>query len=187
MPQSPSKQAPWDLTQFSQLPSAAPSYFPESHWQSEISSLSKVILVLGKARSLRVPNLGCRGTESLGWFDVLSKNFSGSVMNEWSCYHDEAANQQLFIMMALIIWVVSMEECRNLMQNVTQILCSTCSVTLHAMATHDGEQSLFPVLYTSAQTSTVWPPAPSCSPFTITSMVLVLLPFASQSLSLLTC
>ena len=29
-PQSLSK-APWDLTQFSQLPSAAPLYFPESH------------------------------------------------------------------------------------------------------------------------------------------------------------
>ena len=57
MPQSPSKQAPWDLTQFSQLPSAAPSYFPESHQQPEIFSLSKVILVWGKAR--RVPNLGC--------------------------------------------------------------------------------------------------------------------------------
>ena len=31
-----------------QSPSAAPSYFPESHQKSEISSLSKVILVLGK-------------------------------------------------------------------------------------------------------------------------------------------
>ena len=61
MPQSPSKKAHWDLTQFSQSPSAAPLYFPESHQWSEISSLSKVILVLGKARSLRAPNLGCRG------------------------------------------------------------------------------------------------------------------------------
>ena len=48
-------------------PSAALSYFPESHQQSEISSLSKVILVLGKARSHRVPNLGCKGAE----FNVL--------------------------------------------------------------------------------------------------------------------
>ena len=46
---------------FSQSPSAAPLYFPESHRWSEISSLSKVILVLGKARSHRAPNLGCRG------------------------------------------------------------------------------------------------------------------------------
>ena len=61
MLQSPSKQAPWDLTQFSQLPSAALSYFPESHWQSEIPSLSKVILVLGKAKNCRAPYLGCRG------------------------------------------------------------------------------------------------------------------------------
>ena len=52
-PQSPSKWAPWDLTQVSQSPSAAPSHFPESYQQSEISSLSKVILVPGKARSHR--------------------------------------------------------------------------------------------------------------------------------------
>ena len=60
MPQSPSKQVPWNLTQFSQLLSAALSYFPESHPWSEISSLSKVVLVSGKARSHRAPNLGCR-------------------------------------------------------------------------------------------------------------------------------
>ena len=40
-------------------PSATPSYFLESHQQSAISSLSKVILVLGKAKSHRAPNLGC--------------------------------------------------------------------------------------------------------------------------------
>ena len=49
-------------------PSAALSYFPESHPQSEIPSLSKVILVLGKARSHRVSNMGCRGSESPGCF-----------------------------------------------------------------------------------------------------------------------
>ena len=51
MPQSPSKRASWDLTQFSQSASAAPLYCPDCHRWSEISSLSKVILVLGKARS----------------------------------------------------------------------------------------------------------------------------------------
>ena len=56
-PQSPSKQAPWDLTQLSQSPSAAPSYFPESHQQCEISSLSKVILVLGKAKNHKAPKI----------------------------------------------------------------------------------------------------------------------------------
>ena len=66
IPQSPSKSAPWDLTQFSQLPSAALSYFPESHQLSEISSLSNVILVLGEARSRRMRNLGCRGMSHLG-------------------------------------------------------------------------------------------------------------------------
>ena len=66
MPQSPSKQASWDLTQFSQSPSAAASCFPESHQQSATSSLPKVILVLGKPRSHRVPNLAYRGTECPG-------------------------------------------------------------------------------------------------------------------------
>ena len=67
MPQSHSKKAPWDLTQFSQSPSAVLLHFLESHRWSEISPLSKVISVLGKARGHRVPNPGCRGTESHGW------------------------------------------------------------------------------------------------------------------------
>ena len=71
---SPLQSRPWELTQFSQLPSAALLYFPESHRQSEISSVLKPILVLGKAGSHRAPNLGCRGEESLGWFDVSPKN-----------------------------------------------------------------------------------------------------------------
>ena len=90
MPQSPSKQAPWDLTQFSQPPSAAPSYFPESHWWSKISSLSEVILVLGKGRTLRVPNMDCRGAESPEWFDILPKNCLRcdawvGALSWWSC------------------------------------------------------------------------------------------------------
>ena len=58
--------------QFSQSPSAATSYFPKSHQWSEISSLWKVILVLGKARSHRAPNLGYKGAESPGW-DMMHK------------------------------------------------------------------------------------------------------------------
>ena len=65
MPQFPSKEAPWDLIPFSQSPPAAQSCFPES-W-SEISSLSKVILVLGKARSHRAPNLVCRKGDWVTW------------------------------------------------------------------------------------------------------------------------
>ena len=55
-------------------PSAALLYFSEFHGWYEISSLSKVILVLGKARSHMVLNLGCSGAESPGWFDVSPKN-----------------------------------------------------------------------------------------------------------------
>ena len=65
------------------MPSAAPSYFPESHWWSEISSLSKVILVLGRASSCRAPNLGCRGAESPGLFDVSQNNSAPDVTHEW--------------------------------------------------------------------------------------------------------
>ena len=89
--------------QFSQSPSAAPSYFPESHPWSEISSLSKVILVFGKARSHRAPNLACRGAESPGWFDVSPKHSARDVMQEWALCHDEAVNHQLSIAMTVFI------------------------------------------------------------------------------------
>ena len=93
--QSPSREAPWDLTQISQLPSAALLYFSECRRWYEISSLSKVILVLGKAKSHKAPNLGCRGAESPGGFDVSPKNSARDVMHEWACCRDEAANHQL--------------------------------------------------------------------------------------------
>ena len=102
-PQSPVKQAPWDLTQFSQLPSAALLYFPESHQWSEISASSKVILVLGKASSCRAPNLGCKGAESPGWFDISPKISAWGVRREawaglsswWSCQSPVAHNCSL--------------------------------------------------------------------------------------------
>ena len=114
---------------FSQLPSAAPSYFPDSCRQSEISSLSEVTLVLGKARSHRVPNLGYRGAESLGWFDVSPKHSAWDVMkSEWVHCHDEAASRWLPTAVAFwIIWIVSAEECSSLTQNLMQIPCSTQS------------------------------------------------------------
>ena len=89
-------------SQFSQSRSAAPPYFPESHWRSEISSLSKVILILGKSRSCRVPNLGCSGTESLGWFDVLPKISSWDMLHEQVHCRDETANHRLLIAVALL-------------------------------------------------------------------------------------
>ena len=87
--QFPSKQAPWDLTQFSLSPSTA-LLCPEFHSGSQISSLSKVISVLGKAISHRVQHLGCRGTEPPGWLDVSLKNcmrcdtWTG-MLSWWSC------------------------------------------------------------------------------------------------------
>ena len=131
-PQSPSNYVPWDLTQFSQSPSASPSYFPESHQRCEVFSLPKVIIVLGKARSHKAPNLCCRGAESPGWSDVSPWD----MIYEWACCHDEAANHQLPISAGFwIIWIVSTEECSSLTQNLMQIHCSTRSVILNAIAT----------------------------------------------------
>ena len=91
MPRPPSKQAPWGLTQFSQSPSAVLLYFPKSHQQSEISSLTKVILVLRKARSHRTLNLGYRESESSGRLDVSQKKLCtrhdawAGMLSWWSC------------------------------------------------------------------------------------------------------
>ena len=135
-PQSPSEEAPWDLTQFSQLPSAVPTYFPVSHWWSEISSISKAILFLGRARSCRTPNVGYRGAESAGWCDVFSKKTTWDMMHQKECCPDEAANHQLPIAVAFwIIQMVSAEECSSLTRNLMQIHCPTCSVILNATAT----------------------------------------------------
>ena len=131
----PLKVGTLDLTRFSQLPSAAVSYFLESYWRSEITCLLKSILVLGKARSLRAPNLGCGGAESPGWFDVSPKTvqtwrISGHIV----C--DEDAHYQLPIAMAFwIIWILSAEECSSLMQNMMWIHCSTHSFILNVRAT----------------------------------------------------
>ena len=95
-----------------------------------------MILVSGKARSHRAPNLGYRGAESLGYCHVLTKNSAHDMMHEWALCCDEAANHQLPIAAAFcIIKIVSVEECSSLMQNLTQIHCSTHSVISNVMAT----------------------------------------------------
>ena len=105
------------------MPSTAQSNFPEFHRWSEVSSLSKVILLLGKAKSCRAPNLGCRRAESPGWFDVSPKVSARDVMHERVHCCDEAANDQLPIVVAFwIIWIVSVEECSSLMQNLSRFV-----------------------------------------------------------------
>ena len=110
---------------------SCPIIFSESHQQSEISFLSKVIWVLGKARSRRAPNLSC-------WRVIwcLAKNSAQDVMHEQAHYYDEAANHQLPIAVAFwIIWISSVEECSSFMQNLMYIHCSIHSVISNAMAT----------------------------------------------------
>ena len=89
-PQSPSERAPWHLTQFSQSPSAALLYFPESHQQSQISSLSKVIS-FGKSQKLQGTKSKLKG----GWVTWVICCFTKKlctrheawvgVLSLWSC------------------------------------------------------------------------------------------------------
>ena len=89
----------------------------------------KVILVLGKAISHVVPNLGSREHWVTWVIWCFAKN------SPWDEI-DEAANDWLPLVAAFwIIWIVSMEECSNLLQNLIQICCSTCSVILNAIVT----------------------------------------------------
>ena len=91
---------------------------------------------LGKVRSCKMLNLGCRGSELPGWFDVSSKNSVWVVMHEWLHCCNEADNHQLPIAAAFwITWIISAEECLILMQNLMQIHCSTLSVILNVTAT----------------------------------------------------
>ena len=95
-----------------------------------------MILVWGKARSHRAPNLGCTGAVSPGWFYVLPKLSAQDVMHKQTCCRDEAASHQLPI--AAAFWIIPvgfMEESSSLTQNLMQIFCSTHSVILNVMAT----------------------------------------------------
>ena len=105
--------------------------FPKSHPWSEVSSLSKVILVLGKARSNRAPNLSCSRAKSPGWFDVSPK-----TLHKMCC--DEAAHHQLPTAAAFwIIQIVSVEEYSSLIQILMQMCCSTCSaIWMHSHTVH---------------------------------------------------
>ena len=90
----------------------------------------------GKNQKLQVPHLSCRGAESPWWFHISPKKSAGDMMFEQVLYHDEATNHQLPIALTCwIIWIVSMEECSSLTQNLTHIHWSTCSVISSMMAT----------------------------------------------------
>ena len=89
----------------------------------------KVILVLGKAISHVVPNLGSREHWVTWVIWCYAKN------SPWDEI-DEAANDWLPLVAAFwIIWIVSMEECSNLMQNFMQICLFPHSVILNVMVT----------------------------------------------------
>ena len=64
-------------------------------------SLSEEILVLGKAKSCRAPNLGCRGLSHLGDLMFHQKVSAQDVVHEQVRCHDETAGLQLPIALAL--------------------------------------------------------------------------------------
>ena len=84
MPHSPSKQAPWDPT----------SYFPESHQHYEISSLSKVILVWGKAKVTGHKIWAVAGLSHMGDL-MFHQKTAQEVMHEQACGCDKIASHQL--------------------------------------------------------------------------------------------
>ena len=78
------------------------------------------------------------GPNHVGGLMFRQKNSARDVMHEQACCRDEAANHQWPIAAASwIVWIVSVEGYSSLMQNLMQIHCSTCSVTLNAVATQD--------------------------------------------------
>ena len=93
---------------------AALLYFPESHRWSEISSLSKAVLVLGKVRGDRAPNLGCSGAEPPGRFDVSPKTSAWDMMHELAHCCDEAANHHFPIVAAIFCHFTSLNQHRTL-------------------------------------------------------------------------
>ena len=111
----------------------ASSYFPEYLWQSEISSLSKVILILGKARRCKAPNLDCGGLSHLRdlifHHKTLHKTWCISVLLVWSyqlpfahgcrlVYHPNSSHGGMFKLNAkfdadLLLYSLSHLECNS--------------------------------------------------------------------------
>ena len=93
-------------------------------------------LVLGKARSCRAPNLGCRGHWVTWVIWCFTKNLCTrrdawvGALSWWSC-QSPVAHSCAF----RIIWIVSVEECPSLTQNLMQVYCSAHSVILNVTAT----------------------------------------------------
>ena len=116
---------------FSWIPSTVWNLFP---FKGDFS--------FGKSQKSQGPNLGCKGADSPGQFEVSQKKTARDVMHERAGCHAEAANHQLPRAVAFwIIWIVSVEDCSSFTPNVMQIHCSTHSVILNEMATHTHAHS----------------------------------------------
>ena len=96
--------------------------------------LSKVILVLGKDKNCRVPNMGFGAAESPGWFDVLPNTLCvrcdawAGVLSWWGCQPPVAYS-------CLNHPVVSVEECPSLTQNRCRFVALYAQVILNTTTT----------------------------------------------------
>ena len=118
IPQSPSKWAPWDLTQFSQHLSHCSKYCKILCWNHHqllvIFSLISLMVwnifpfkgdfSFGEARSLREPNLGCRGLSHMGDLMFCQKSLHGKWCMSRCIVLMKLPNQQLPI--AAASWLV---------------------------------------------------------------------------------
>jgi len=84
---------------------------------SQVSSLSKAVVDLGKARSLREPNLGCRGADRPGWCDVLPKKPA------WELYHEHVHCLYEADLLARSLWM------RGSHSTQAQSMASHCRIT----------------------------------------------------------
>ena len=72
----------------------------------------------------------CRPSRTWITFNTLLTIFEAFVPHFYLCYNHCIVPESLWI-----IWIVSVEECSSLTQNLIQICCSTLSVILNVTAT----------------------------------------------------
>ena len=144
---------------------------------------SKVILVLQKARILRLSNLACGGAKSPGWFDVLPKNSARDVMHERAHYCDEAAIRQLPT--AVAFWMFKL----NAKFDADWLLYLLSHFECDGHTVHMLTQQHLPPSQTSIVKSSLFTHAHSSPLFVATSLhgcwaqtVLVILTMAEQTM-----
>ena len=137
VPQSPSKEAPWDLTVLP-VTVSCPVIFSWISFMVWNLFPFKGDFSFGKSQKSQGAKSGLYG----GWVTWVIWCFTKKLCMRQSFLHEgarccnEAASHQLSIAVAFwIIWIVSVEECLTLMRNWMQIHCSAHLVILNVTGT----------------------------------------------------